>query len=144
MAPQGLIAPEACSIGIRAEGNACESSTDHASRFLKSYLQQKNGLLTKDKLRQKCILEEVCGKHFTHIPLALPPFPLPHAVPSPVDPQRAPINVVFSRPMEACDCARHAPQQRCKFHSPALTMWSDLCNVPSAEQAGLAERNINF
>ena len=69
MTPQGRIAPEACFIGIRAEGNACESNTGHASRFLKPYLQQKNGLLTKDRLRQNCILEEVCGKHFTTLPL---------------------------------------------------------------------------
>ena len=59
MAPHELIAPEACFIGIRAEQNALEANSDHASRVPKHYLQQKNELLTKDKLRQKCILEEV-------------------------------------------------------------------------------------
>ena len=32
MAPHGLIAPEACFIGIRAEQNAPEANSDHASR----------------------------------------------------------------------------------------------------------------
>ena len=59
MAPQELIAPEACIIGIRAEQNALEANPDHASRLPKHYLQQKNERLTKDKLQQKCILEEV-------------------------------------------------------------------------------------
>lgn len=144
MTPQGRIAPEACFIGIRAEGNACESNTGHASRFLKPYLQQKNGLLTKDRLRQKCILEEVCGKHFTTLPLALLLFQFPKQNPFIADPTRAPINVVLSRPTETRDRERYAPQRGCNFHSPELTMWSELCHVPSAEQAGLAERNINF
>ena len=144
MTPHGLIASEACFIGVRAEQNVCEPNTDHASRVLKHYHQQKNGLLTQDKLQQKCILEEVNGKHFPHVSLALPPFPLPHDVPSPLDPQRAPVNLVFSRPMEARDCARHAPQRGCEFHSSELTVWSELCHVPSAQQAALPWRNILF
>jgi len=144
MTPQGRIAPEACFIGIRAEGDACESNTDHASRFLRPYLQQINGLLTRDKLRQKCIREEVCGKHFTNLPPALLLFQFPKANPCNADPTRAPVNVVLSRPTEAPDLERHASQRGCNFHSPELKMWSELCHVPSAEQAGLAERNINF
>ena len=77
MAPHELIAPEACFIGIRAELNACEANTDHASRVLKHYLQQKNELLTKDKLRQKCILEEVYRKHFPECSASSPTFSAP-------------------------------------------------------------------
>jgi hypothetical protein len=59
MAPHELIAPEACSLGIRAELKGTEANSDHASRVPKHYLQQKNEIVTKEKLRQKCILAEV-------------------------------------------------------------------------------------
>ena len=142
MAPHELIAPEACFIGIRAEQNALEANADHASRIPKHYLKQKNELLTKDKLRQKCILEEVLRKHFPNVPLALPPCQIPNDIPSQADPKRAPVNLVFSRLTEARDFERHAPQRGCKFHSPELTVWSELCHVPPAQQAALAGGNI--
>jgi len=66
MAPQELIAHEACLIGIPADRTVCEANTDHASRVLKHYLQQK------------------------------------------------------------------------------LTVWSELCHAPSAQQAALPGRNILF
>ena len=141
MAPQELIAPEACFIGIRAEQNAREVNSDHASRVPRHYLQQKNELLTKDKLRQKCILEEVHRKHFPDVPLALPPFHLPKEIPCKADPKRASVNIVFSRAIEARDFERYAPQRGCNSHSPELTVWSELRHVPPAQQAALAWRN---
>ena len=144
MPPHKLIAPEACSIGIRAELNACEADSDHASRVPKHYLQQKNEFLTKDKSRQKCILEEVYRKHLPNVPLALPPFQLPNEIPSQADPKRAPVNIVFFSPTEPRGFERHATQRGCNFHSPELTVWSELCHVPSAQQPARAGRNILF
>jgi len=142
MAPHELIAPEACFIGIRAEQNALEAASDHASRVPRQYLKQKNDLLTNGKLREKCILEKVPRKHFPDDPLALPPCHIPNDIPSQADPKRAPVKFVFSRPTEARDFERHAPQRGCKFHCPELTVWSELCYVPPAQQAARAWGNI--
>jgi hypothetical protein len=144
MAPQGLIASEAYFIGIRAEQNSPEANSAHASRIPKHYLQQKNEPLTKDKLRQKCILGEVYRKHFPQVQLALLPFQFPKENPSNADPTRAPVNIVLSRSTEARDFERHAPQRGCNFHSPELTVWSEPCHVPSAQQAALAGRKNLF
>jgi hypothetical protein len=144
MAPQGLIESEACFIGIRAEQNAPEANSDHASRIPKYCLQQKDLLLSKDKLRQRCILEEVYRKHFPDVPLALPPFPLPIDIPSKADATRAPTNIVPSRSTEARDFERHATQRGCNVHSPELTVWTELCHVPSAPQPVLAWGNVLF
>ena len=144
MAPHELIATEACIIGIRAEQNAREANSDHASRIPKHCLQQKDLLLSKDKLRQRCILEEVYRKHFPKVPLALLPFQLPKEIPRKADSKRASVNLVFSRSTEEREFERHAPQRGCNFHSPELTVWSEPCHVPSAQQAALAGRNNLF
>ena len=141
MAPHELIAPETCFIGIRAERNALEANSDHTNRVPKHYLQQKNELLAKGKLRQQCILEEACQKHFRNVPPALPPCQIPNDIPSQADPKRAPADLVFSRPTAARDFERHAPQRGCKFHSPELTVWSGLFYVPPAQRAALAWGN---
>jgi hypothetical protein len=70
MAPQELNTPEVYSIGIRAEVNACEPYSDHASRVPTQYLQQKNQLLARDKLRQKRILKEVKRSELREVPPA--------------------------------------------------------------------------
>jgi hypothetical protein len=144
MAPHELIAPEAFSIGIRADLNASEANSDHASRLPKHYLQQKNERLTKDKLQQQRILEEVNQKHFRNVPPALPPRQLANEIPCKSHPKRASVNLVFSRSIEGHDFERHATQRGCRFHSPELTVWSELCHVPSAEQGARAGRNILF
>ena len=144
MAPHELVASEACFIGIRAELNACETNSDRASRVPEPYLQEKNRLRTKNKLRQNCIFEEAYRKRFPDVPLALPPFRLPNEIPSQADPKRAPANIVFSRSTKARDIERRATQRGCNFHSPGLTVWSELCHVPSAQQAALPGRNILF
>ncbi len=144
MAPHKLIALEVCSIGIRAELNASEVNSDHASRVLKHCLRQKNELLAKEKLRQKRIREEVYRKHFPDVPLAVPPCQLPKEIPCKADPKPASVNKVFSRAIEARDLERHATQRGCNSHSPELTVWSELCHVPSAQQAALAWRNALF
>ena len=144
MAPHELIAPEACFIGIRAAQNALGVNSEHAGRVTRHYLKQKNELLTRGKLLQKCILEEVHRKHFPNVPLALPPFHIPNDIPSQADPKRAPVNLVFSRPTEARDFERHATQRGCKFHSPELTVWSELFHVPPAQQEARAGENILF
>lgn len=144
MAPQELSALMARSIGIRAELSASEVNSDHASRVLKHCLQQKNELHAKEKLRQKRILEEVYRKHFPNVPLAVPPCQLPKEIPCKADPKRASVNKVFSRSIEARDLERDATQRGCNFHFPELTVWSELCHVPSAQQAALAWRNTLF
>jgi hypothetical protein len=141
MPPHGLIAPEACFIGIRAEQNAFEANSDHANRIPRQYLKQKNRLLKRDNLRRKRILDEAPRKHFPDVPLALPPSHIPNGIPSQADPECAPVNLVFFRRTEACDFERHAPQRGCKFHSPELTVWSELFYVPPAQQAALAWGN---
>lgn len=142
MAPHGLNAPEGCSIGIRAELNACEADPDQPSRVPGLCHRQKNEFFTKDKLPLKRILEEVYRKHFPNVPLALPPFQLPNYIPSQADPKRASLNLVFSRPTEARVFERHATQRGCSFHSPELTVWTELWQVPSAHQAALAGRKV--
>ncbi len=142
MAPHELIASEACFIGIRAELNACEANSDHASRVLKHYLQKKTELRTNNNLRQRCVLEEAYRKHFPNVPPALPPFRLPNKIPSQADPKRALVNIVFSRPTKTRDIERRATQRECHFHSQELTVWSKLCHVPSAQQAALPWRNF--
>jgi hypothetical protein len=144
MAPHELIAPEGCLVGNRAEGKACESSANHASRVLKHYLQQKNEILTKDELRRECIIEEVCRKHLSDVPLALPLCQLPNNIPSKADPKRALVNIVVSCPSEARDVERPATQRGCNSHSPELTVWSELCHVPSAQQVALPGTNTLF
>jgi len=110
MAPQELIALEACSIGIRAELNASEVNSDHASRAL-----------------------------------AVPPCQLPKKeLPCKADPKRASVNILFSRPIEARDFERHATQRGCNFNSPELTVGSELCHAPSAQQGAPAWRNMLF
>ena len=71
MAPRELITAEVYSIGIRAEVNACEPYSDHASRVPEHYLQPKNQLLARDKLRQKSILKEVKRSELRDVPSAL-------------------------------------------------------------------------
>ncbi len=144
MAPHELMALEACSIGIRADLNASEVNSDHASGVLKHCLQQKNELHAKEKLRQKRILQEVYRKHFPDVPLAVPPCQLPKEIPCKADPKRASVNKVFSRAIEAHDLERDATQRGCNFHSPELIVWSEPCHVPSVQQAALAWRNILF
>jgi hypothetical protein len=142
MTPQDLIAPEAGGIGIRAEQSGAEANSHHADRIPKLYPQQKNEFFTKVKSWQKCILEEMYRKHFLDVPLALPPSQPPDDIPCEADPKRAPVNLVFSRPPDARDFERHAPQRGCKFLYPELTVRSELCHVPPARQAALAGRNI--
>ena len=142
MAPQGLNEPEACFIGVRAEQNGREADSDRASRVPNHFLQQKHALLTRDKLRQKCILEEVPRKYFPNVPLALPPCQLPIEIPCQADSKRASVNLDFSRPTEARDFERHATQRGCKFHSPELTVWTELYHVPPAQQSALAWSNV--
>ena len=144
MAPQELIAHEVCSIGIRADQNAREANPDNTSRVLKHYAQQKNDLLRKDNLRQKCILGEVYRKHFPNVPPALPAHQPPNDIPLEADPKPVPVHWVFSRPTEGRDFERHATQRGCKFHSPELTVWSELSHVPSAQQPALAGRYLLF
>ena len=137
MAPQGVVAPETCLIGIRAEVNAGEANSQHTSRISKHYLKQ-NLLLTKDELGQKRILEEVSRKHFSHAPLALPPCQLLHEIPCKKDPKRASVNLVFSCPIERRDFDRHAAQRGCNSRCSELALWSDLCPglpVPEAARA---------
>ena len=141
MAPHELIASEACFIGIRAEQNALGVNADHANRIPRQYLKQKNKLLKRENLRQKCILEEVPRKHFPDDPLALPSSQIPNDIPSQADPKRARVNLVFSRRTEACDFERHAAQRGCKFHSSELAAWSELGLVLPAPQAALAWGN---
>jgi len=142
MAPHELIVPEACSIGTQADQYALESNLNHPSTFRRQYLKQKNKLLSRDKLRQKCILEDMPWKRFPDVPLTLPPCQIRNAIPSQADPKRAAVNLVFSRPTQACDFERHARQRGCKSHSPELTGWSELFYVPPAQQAALAWGNI--
>jgi hypothetical protein len=144
MAPHVVIAPEACFIGMRADRNACEADSDHASRIPNHYLQQKNELVTKDKLRQKRILEEVYKRYFPDVPLALPPCHLRIEISCKADSKRVSANIVFSRPIEARDFERHATERGCNFHSPELTVWTELCHVSSAQPAALAWRDILF
>lgn len=144
MAPHELIAYEACFIGILAEQNAPEANSDHARRIPKHCLQRKDLPLSKDKPRQRCILEEVYRKHFPKVPLALLPFQLPKENPSNAALTRVPVNIVRSRPTGAHDFERHASPRGCNFHSPELTVWSEPCHVPSARQAALAGRNNLF
>lgn len=144
MAPHNLIAPEACFSGIRAELNAGKANTDHASRVPKHCLEQNNELLTKDKLRQDCILKEVYRKHFPNVPLALPSCRLPNEIRCNAHPKRALVNIVVTRPSKARDFERHATHRGCSFHSPELIAWSELCHVPTAEQAVLPWANILF
>jgi len=146
MAPQGLVTPETFFIGRRAEQNGSEANSDHARRVSNQFPQQKNEFLNQNqnKLGQKCILEEVHCKHFPNVPLALPPCQLPIEIPGQADSKRDSVNVVSSRPTEARDFGRHATQRGCSFHSPELTVWTELCHVPPAQQSALAERNILF
>ena len=144
MAPQECIAPAACIIGIRAEQNACEANPDHASRLPKHHPQQKNKHLTKDKLQQQRILEEVYQEHFRNVPPALPPCHLRIEISCKADSKRVSANIVFSRPIEARDFERHATERGCNFHSPELTVWTELCHVSSAQPAALAWRDILF
>ncbi len=137
MAPQGVVAPEACFIGIRAEVNACKANSEHASRISKHYPQQ-NLFLTKDKLGQKRMLEEVSRKHFSHAPLALPPCQLLHEIPCAKDPKRASVNLVFSRPIERRDFDRHAAPGGWNSRCSELALWRGLCPglaVPEAAPA---------
>ena len=144
MIPHGLTPLATCFIGIRAELNAAQVNSDHTSRVLRHCLQQKNELLAKEKLRQKRILEEVHRKHFPDVPLAVPPCQLPKEIPCKTDPKRASVNKLCSRAIQARDFERHATQRGCNFHSPELTVWSELCHVPSAQQAALVWINILF
>ena len=144
MAPLEPIAPEACFIGIRAELNVCEPNTDHSSGVPKDYLQPKNEFLTKGKLRHECILEEVYRQHFLNVPLALPPCRLPNEVTCKAHPKRVPVNTVFTCPTKARDIERHAPPRGCDFHSPELTVWSELGHVLSAQHAAWAGSKILF
>ena len=142
MTPHGLIDPEACFTGIHAERNAPEADSHHASRAPEYYPQQKNEILTQDKFQPKCILEEVCRKHFPNAPPALPPCQIPDDISSKADPKFTPISLILSHPTEARDFERHAHQQGCNFHSPKLTVWSGLCHVPSVPEPAPAGRNI--
>ena len=144
MAPHDLIALEAGSIGIRAEMNAPEATPDHASRVLKHCLQQKNELLAKEKLQQKRILEDVYRKHFLDVPLAVPSCQVPKEIPCKADPKRASVNKVFTRAIEAGDFEKHATQREGSFHSPGLTVWSELCHVSFARPATPARKNMFF
>jgi len=70
MAPRELNTAEVYSIGIRAELDACEPYSDHASRVPKHYLQPKNQFLARDKLRQKSILKVVKRSERREVPRA--------------------------------------------------------------------------
>jgi len=144
MAPHEQIALEACSFGIRGELSTVEVDSDHASRVLKHYFQQKNELLAKEKLRQNRILEEMYGKHFPDFPLAVAPCRLPKEIPRKADPKRPSVDMVFPRAIEARNLEKDDTPRGCNFHSPDLMVWSELCYVPSAQPAARAWRNILF
>lgn len=94
MALHDRIALQTDCIGLRTDLNAAEVSTEHASRVLKRFSQQKREPLAIEKLRPKGSPGEMCRKQFPDASLAITPFQFPRGTSCQADHKRPSVNEV--------------------------------------------------